>query len=513
MQSQWSEGYFTAVDYTYGYYRELSPAFQRFCLLLRGVETPEASANDVHCELGFGQGVSFAIHAAAQQGRFIGTDFNPSHAAHAQRLVTASRSEARALDFSFEELARLDDLPELSSLSLHGIWTWVSRGNRQIILDIARRKLKPGGQLFVSYNCYPGWSIAQPLRQLFALHDRFIPPAGGAEVRVETALAFADALLRAQPKYLSAAPQIAERLKTIQGQNKAYVAHEYFNSEWNCMYFADVAHEVAVAKLEFAGTAVPLDTIDSVCLSADAMRFLEGVRHPLLREQSRDYFVNQQFRRDLYVRGLRRLPAALQHDRLLNTRFVLLQEPSQVPMKVATPLGEAGLQEEIYAAVLRTLADNRFQPKTLREIAGSNPVLNSANVMQAAVILLAMGAVAVAQSDAEAKAVAKACAALNRHICERAVFSNEIEVLASPVIGSGVGVSRFQQLFMMAMAQNKRTPEEWAQQAWQIIHQQGQKIVKEGAQLDTAEANLAELTSQAHAFLLRLPVLQALMVA
>ena len=36
MSNLWSEGYFTASGYTYGYYRETSPVFQRFCLLLRG---------------------------------------------------------------------------------------------------------------------------------------------------------------------------------------------------------------------------------------------------------------------------------------------------------------------------------------------------------------------------------------------------------------------------------------------------------------------------------------------
>ena len=29
----WNEGYFTEGTYTYGYYRELSPVWQRFCLL------------------------------------------------------------------------------------------------------------------------------------------------------------------------------------------------------------------------------------------------------------------------------------------------------------------------------------------------------------------------------------------------------------------------------------------------------------------------------------------------
>ena len=46
-----------------------------------------------------------------------------------------------------------------------------------------------------------------------------------------------------------------------------------------------------------------------------------------------------------------------------------------------------------------------------------------------------------------------------------------------------------------------------------VAHRGTEEIIKDGAQLETAEANLAELTSQAHAFLIRLPILKALMVA
>jgi hypothetical protein len=47
---------------------------------------------------------------------------------------------------------------------LHGIWSWVSEDNRQIILDFIDRKLKPGGVLYLSYNTQPGWSAFMPLR-------------------------------------------------------------------------------------------------------------------------------------------------------------------------------------------------------------------------------------------------------------------------------------------------------------------------------------------------------------
>ncbi|WP_375267712.1 methyltransferase regulatory domain-containing protein [Phenylobacterium sp.] len=512
MLNPWSEGYVTGVDYTYGYYRELSPAFQRFCLLLRGVETPEPSTDDVHCELGFGQGVSLAIHGAAAPGRFFGTDFNPAHATHAGGLVAASGAPTLVLDDSFEQLLERTDLPQFSSISLHGVWSWVSRENQAYILELLRRRLRPGGHVFVSYNAFPGWAPAHPLRQLFAMHDQRSNAGGDPDARVTRALDFAEALLAAEPRYLASAPQLPDRLKQIRGQNRAYIAHEYLNRNWHCMYFADMADTLTAAKLEFAGTAVPLDTIDAVCLTPEAAQFLAKVEDPILREQARDYFISQQFRRDLYVRGLRRLPGFLQRDRLLNSRFILTQAPADVPGKVATPLGEANLHAEVYGGVLKTLAERSFAPKSLRDIAAANPEVALGQVIQAIVILVGMGAAAVCQSEGEVRAAAKHCAALNRSICERAIFSNSIEVLASPVIGGAIAVTRFQQLFLLAQAQNKRTPQEWAEQAWRILDQQSQKIVKDGAALESAEANLAELVSQAETLAARMPILKALMV-
>ena len=52
-------------------------------------------------------------------------------------------------------------------------------------------------------------------------------------------------------------------------------------------------------------------------------------------------------------------------------------------------------------------------------------------------------------------------------------FSNELSYLASPVIGSGFGVSRFVKLFLLAMTEGKKTPQEWAQSTWNILAAQG----------------------------------------
>jgi hypothetical protein len=76
----------------------------------------------------------------------------------------------------------------------------------------------------------------------------------------------------------------------------------------------------------------------------------------------------------------------------------------------------------------------------------------------------------------------------------------DITFLASPVTGGGHVVSRFEQLFITALQAGKKTPDDWASHAWKTIEAQGQRLIKEGKTLETAEENLTELTQQAKAF-------------
>ena len=117
-------------------------------------------------------------------------------------------------------------------------------------------------------------------------------------------------------------------------------------------------------------------------------------------------------------------------------------------------------------------------------------------------------------SEAAAKQVQKRCAALNKYLCNRAQFGKDIETLASPVTGGGIGVNRFQQLFLLTIAQGKKQPAEWVAFTWQLLMAQGQRLVQAGKTLESADENIAELTKLAEAFAEKqLPILRALQVA
>jgi hypothetical protein len=78
--------------------------------------------------------------------------------------------------------------------------------------------------------------------------------------------------------------------------------------------------------------------------------------------------------------------------------------------------------------------------------------------------------------------------------------SGEISWLASPVIGGGVMLGRFQQMFVSAIFAGRQAPSDWAQHAWAQLQAQGERIVVDGKALMTPQENLAALSAQADTF-------------
>lgn len=509
--NDWSEGYFTDSTYTYGYYRELSPVFMRWCLLLNGIAAPELTEDGCHCELGYGQGISANIHAAATPGKFFGTDFNPAHSAQANELAKASGADAKFFEDSFEEFAKRNDLPQFDSIGFHGIWTWVNAENRQHMLEIARRHLKSGGMLYNSYNCLPGWSPNAPLRELLTLYYKQLP-AGDTNKRVASTLQFIGEMLVAEPAYLMFAPQFKTTFEGLKGKDAHYIAHEYLNADWDLMYFTDVAELCQAAKLEFAATALPIE-FGTVHLPAKARAFLGKVDNRLMREQLQDYFINRQFRKDICVRGLRRLSQAEVWDKLLSMRYVLTTPAAEAPLRVGVPMGEVTLSEELYRPLLNYFEEDSFRPKDLIEYvvrSKSNPQA----LIGAIAFLVHANHVMPCQSEAAIKAVKKSCERLNAYICERATFSDKIKFLASPLTGCGFSVDRFRQMFLAQYRKGEKTANGIAEAVWQIVSRQGQVLTQNGKRFDTPAENLEQLKNlTAHFLSNELPIFKALLIA
>lgn len=510
--NDWTAGYVTDIGYTYGYYAELNPLRMQLPLLNAGLSLPKV---ETACELGFGQGMSVNIHAAASAVQWWGTDFNPAQAGFAQELAAASGASARLFDQAFAEFCARADLPDFDFIGLHGIWSWISDDNRSVIVDFIRRKLKVGGILYISYNTQPGWAAMVPMRELLLAHAEALGAKGQGMVgRIDAALDFAEKLLALQPLYARANPLVAERIRAMKGQNRHYLAHEYFNRDWHPMSVARMAEWLAPAKMSYAGSANTLDYLEIIHLTEEQQSFLNAIPDAGFRQLARDFMVNQQFRRDYWVKGARPLTAFERLEALKALRIVLTTPADAVELKVNGSRGEATLNEGVYRPLLAELASHRPMSLQQLEQALQPKGIQLAQLMQAALVLIGKGDVALAQDEAVVSRARRHTERLNQHLMSMARASNELGFLASPLTGGGVAVNRFQQFFLLARLQGRKTPQEWARFAWDHLQALGQRLTREGQALESPEENVAELTRQAEDFAARrLPVLKALQIA
>ncbi|UOP04207.1 methyltransferase regulatory domain-containing protein [Conchiformibius kuhniae] len=508
--SAWSYGYVSNVGYTYGYYHELNPLRAIVPMLQEGLAVPEIKNA---CELGFGQGVSLNAHAAAQQIRWYGTDFNPAHAAFARDLASTCGSNALITDQDFASFCSRDDLPEFEFIGLHGIWSWISDDNRRIIADFVRRKLAVGGILYISYNTLPGWSAHAPIRHLLAMHDNVRSVGGQShEQNVQNALAFGSRVLAQSPLVQHNAPNIAKRLDEIAKQNTNYLAHEYLNRDWHPMYYADLAQWLEPAKVGFACSANYLDDFNLCLYTAEQQKLMDEVAGTPLAQTVKDFLLNKQFRRDLWVKGARRLNNVQLAQQRGKQRFVLTVPRESVELSVSNHV-TVGLMPEVFEPVLEILSDHQVHRTAdiTQALAGK---ANPAQVFAALTILHAKHQVAQVQDEVSVEAARGRCRAFNESVIAAAHNNGEIYYLTSPLSGGAVSVSRIDLLFAEAHNHGLREPQQWAAHTWQILQAQGQAMLnKDGEALTTEADNLAELTRLAEEFAKqRLIALKALQI-
>ncbi|UGQ45473.1 class I SAM-dependent methyltransferase [Massilia endophytica] len=496
--SDWSAGYVADIGYTFGYYSELNPMRIQLAFLNAGLVFPEVGTA---CELGYGQGISINMHAAASVTEWHGTDFNPAQAGFAQELAGVARSNVKLYDESFAEFCTRDDLPQFDSIGLHGIWSWISDENRHIIVDFVRRKLKVGGVLYISYNTQPGWASMVPMRALLTEHSEVMGAQGvGIVPRIDAALEFAEKLMATNPMYARANPLINDRLKAMKGQNRSYLAHEYFNRDWHPMPFAKMAEWLAPAKLDFACSTHYFDHIESINMSPEQMALLKEVPDRMFRETVRDFMVNQQFRRDYWVRGLRKLPDFARAEQLREQRVIMTTPRQDVPLTIKAGIADANLQESVYGPILDALADNKIKTFGQVEKAVAERGIKFPQVVQALFVMIGAHHVFLAQPDAVIAKARPVTDRLNAYLWDMARSTGDINVVASPVTGGGFTLGRFGQLFLLARKLGHKTPGDWAKYASSVLTAQGQRMLRDGKTVDDVEEEVRELTVQATAF-------------
>ena len=505
----WSSGYITEVNYSADYQKPLNPLRARLALLSSGYACPKVN---VACELGFGLGHSANIHAAASITEWYGTDFNPSQALFARNMASASGANIKLFDEAFAEFCNRKDLPDFDFIGLHGIWSWISADNRDLIVDFVRRKLKLGGVLYVSYNTLPGWSDFVPMRELMMKHFEVMSAKGrGVVSRVEDALNFANRLLTTKPAIIHDIPSIEGRMERMNKMAPTYLAHEFFNAHWNPMYFADMVTHLEPAKVKYVCSSEYMNLLEYLKLTGEQRAFLAEIPDLMFRESVQSFMTNEQFRQDYWVRGATRLAAPEQARALREERVILVFDPGDIlPLVIKSKFSEVTVSEEVVRPLIDLMSDHRA--RSLGEIADAlKPKgIGLRELVGTVVTLIASQIFAVAQPEEESALAARTSADLNAYLLNRAPFSGEIDHLASPITGGGVKVPRSQQIFLNARRLGMDTPAEWARYCFEVMKRPGQRAEKDGEPVESQEETLAAAMAEAEKFNEKqLPLLKA----
>lgn len=509
--SDWTDGYVSDIGYTYGYYAELNPIRVKLVFLNAGLAAPEFGTA---CELGFGQGVSVNVHAAASTCSWHGTDFIPAQAVYARDTAQASGASVHLYDESFSEFSERD-LPEFDYIGLHGIWTWISDENRNLIVEFIRKKLKVGGVVYVSYNTLPGWGAIAPLRHIISSHAQLnAAPAQGIVSKINASLDFTEKLIETNPMYTRANSIAEKKFEQIKGQDRQYLAHEYFNRDWCPMYFATMAEWMAKAKLNFACSAHYLDHVDSLNLSSEQRHFLDKIDDQVFKETVRDYMVNQQFRRDYWVKGARQLTAQEKSESINAQKVIMVVNRDDVDSTATGAAGRGTLAENIYNPILDLMKDHKIRSISdiALEVRGHGVTL--VQVIEAIMVLCGNNTFTSVQNGYENKQIQKMSNQLNSYLLNKARCNSVVNYLASPVTGAAIHAGRFDQLFLLAFKSGKKDPSEMAKFLSEILKSQGERLLKNGVEFASENELLTELTDQAKIFFFtKLPIFKALHIA
>lgn len=498
------------LDYVGGFYAELAPVRLNFIAALNGVQGPDLNSAFNYCELGCGLGETTTLLAASMPGgRFWGIDLSEAHIDRARQLAEAGGVDN--VQFLAANVAELDPaaLPHLDFITMHGLYAWVPEHVRSAIDSFIGHTLKPGGLVHVSYNAQPGAHNLATLRRYYLERAERMP--GGLLERASAITDELESLRQAGAPLFRENPTAEKLFEIIRTNDRRYLVHEMFAEGWRPLAFSEMHGRMAAAGLEFVGDCEVLENFIEHCTLQDFTGRIAALSTRIEQESLKDLIHNRTFRRDVYRR-----PRPGRHpgeaEPLRSTLLCTTQSLAPAASRVKVTGGTIDLAGAWFDRVKELLA---LRVLTLREILEDSvlsgcPQEDLLNGLKLATIDGAIGPAAKREEPIPEhipeQLVVKP--SLNQSLLRRFDFNANHLVLASPVTGQGVTVSRMEALLLASLEQS-------AAAAWirSRMRECGMSLKKSGSTSQVAEgadesAAVAEIVSAFRQ--IRLPKLIAL---
>jgi SAM-dependent methyltransferase len=361
------EGYITDTIYKRTFTRELAPAWLDHVAIIAGFAPPDRGDAFTWCDLGCGHGATAVLLAATHpKGRFHGLDAMAEHVESARGFADACALRNTTFHNATFDEAIEREFPLFDYIVSHGVYSWVDEEVRRSWRKLVDRHLKPGGLVYVSYNALPGRAADLPFQQLVRTLGMSL--TGNSAERVRDGLALIRPLADLKARALASSPMASAFLKEPERYPLSYLAHELMNGRWEPLSVSDVRAEMAEIGLEPAGSARLIENYDSFVLGGRAREALAAIADPNAREFARDFFLNQSFRHDVFVRDGRRIGNDERRRRLIDSAFLLARRVESVEYSAKTPAGDLKFDNRTARAIVSGLIEG---PRRLGEIDGS----------------------------------------------------------------------------------------------------------------------------------------------
>ena len=471
--TRWKHGYYADSGYTYGYYAETMPSRLRWAALVQGHEAPAAGFR--YLDAGCGQGLSLILAAAAHpDSEFVGIDFLPEHIAHAAGLAQrCGLSNVQFIEGDFIELAKdPSSLGQFDYAVCHGITTWIAPAVKQGLFSLIGQVLRPGGVFYNSYNTFPGWLAAVPFQHLVLLEQRSKTGA----LALKAAQTSMERLKSHAAGMFGNLPGLAARLKTMESQDPAYLVQEYNNQFWQPVFVTQMMDDMAAVKLAYLGTATLPEAFDGV-LAKEVRELIAEQSVPAIREQLRDYALNQGFRRDLYVKGQSRPWQAKQQDLVRAERFVANPLTARPAAGEPFVIKAGGLELKGDAGFYARLLEQLDSPGgcTVGELIDTEPDAARRSSVAQALCMLLHGGWAMTMQVNSCEAAQRANIAFAECRREGAPYN----YIALPLAG-GAMVAGDTDWFFLSAVQAGLAPPFWTDHVLQCLARLGRAPAKDG---------------------------------
>lgn len=240
-------------------------------------------------EIGCGDGGNLIPMAYALPGsRFTGIDLSA-------RAIATGDAMARALGLANITLEAGDLLgirtrpQQFDFILAHGVYSWISPGARESLMEVAERCLAPRGVAFLSYNTRPGAALRDTLRAMLLLHV-------GKERSRAKRLGLARAFLEELRASTMLPPSMHEEAGRALERGDAGLRHEYLATYNHACWFHEFAGCARRHGLQYLGEAEPRDNFEA----GEPVTDIE-------RQQHLDFLRFRGFRQTLLCRAGRRL--------------------------------------------------------------------------------------------------------------------------------------------------------------------------------------------------------------